>query len=90
MVKSGAVLHLSVPQYDSLSINKIFKFLQNHNEVYKFLPDKEDLPKVPKQWLVNMVYTIVREDFSDWVKRHIEDRNEKMASEQNLLLEMDP
>ena len=66
------------------------KFLKDYPTTFKFLPDAVDLPKVPKQWLVNIVYTIVQEDFSDWVREQIEARNEKLVTEKDMLLEMDP
>ena len=37
-----------------------------------------------------MMYTLVREDFSNWVRRIIEARNSKMTATHNLLIDMDP
>ena len=79
-----------MPQYDTLKVEAILNFLKDHKSTFKFLPDKEDLHKVPKQWLVNIVYSIVQEDFSKWVRKLIESRNEKLVSEKDALLEMDP
>ena len=46
--------------------------------------------KVPRQWLINVVYTIIGEPFSAWVNVEIVSRNDKLAEKQNLLISMDP
>ena len=55
----------------------------------KRLPDPKDIPKLPKQYLVNVVYTIVGLTFNDWVKGRVEDRNNKVAVDKGLLIEVD-
>ena len=40
--------------------------------------------------MVNVLYTIVGQPFADWVQHHIDERNEKLAREQNLNIELDP
>ena len=37
-----------------------------------------------------MLYTLLEEDFSNWVRGIIEKRNKKMTTAHNLLIEMDP
>ena len=46
--------------------------------------------KVPRQWLINVTYTVLGEPFAGWVKSEIEDRNEELATKQKLYIEMDP
>ena len=55
----------------------------------KRLPDPKDIPKLPKQYLVNVVYTIVGQTFNDWVKGRVEERNNKVAVDKGLLIEVD-
>ena len=54
------------------------------------MPDEVEIKKAPKQWIVNMIYSLVQDDFADWVKRKINTRNEKVTSDRNLLIDMDP
>jgi hypothetical protein len=55
------------------------------------MPDtKLELRSLPKQWVVNVGWTVVGDDFGQWVKKQIEARNEKLAMEQGVLIEMDP
>ena len=55
-----------------------------------YLPEDRDMHKIPRQWLINVAYTIVGEPFSTWVKAEIANRNEELAKKQNLLIDMDP
>ena len=45
--------------------------------------------KVPRQWLINVTYTLVGERFATWVKDEIANRNEAIAKKQKLLIELD-
>ena len=36
-----------------------------------------------------MAYSVIGEDFAAWVKQGVELRNQKLASEKNLLIEVD-
>ena len=46
--------------------------------------------KVPRQWLINVAYTVIGEPFSTWVKDEISSRNEELAKKKKLLIDMDP
>ena len=46
--------------------------------------------KVPRQWLINVAYTVIGEPFNAWIKDEIANRNEELARKQNLLIDMDP
>jgi hypothetical protein len=35
--------------------------------------------KVPRQWLINVTYTILGTPFKAWVQGEIENRNEELA-----------
>ena len=68
----------------------ILKFIRSYDECTKFLPDEKEIRKVPKQWLINMIYTLIRDPFSEWVKSLIDARNKKVTVAHNLLIDMDP
>ena len=41
-------MHLYVPQYEGLNIEKVLGFIKNHVEIYQFLPDISEVKKCPK------------------------------------------
>ena len=76
--------------YENLSIERILETARKNPQVPYYLPDDRDMHKVPRQWLINVVYTIIGKPFSDWVQEEIALRNEEIAKKQKLLIEMDP
>ena len=39
------------------------------------LPNEKEIPKLPKQYLANVVYTVCGDRFHNWVSKKIEERN---------------
>ena len=59
-------------------------------DIESFLPDDQDLPKTPKQWIVNVCAAVVGQPFKEWVSQQVEDRNAEMAEKRDLMISMDP
>ena len=54
------------------------------------LPDKDDETfKFPKAYVCNICYTVLGEEIKIWIKEQIEFRNQKVATEGNMLIKMD-
>ena len=79
-----------VPQYKRLSIDKIMEFLADKPMVDVYFPDEPDMPKVPKQWIVNVCAAVLGNVFKQWVAEQIEERNAEMADKRDLMIAMDP
>ena len=61
--------HCYVPQYDSLTLDKITEFLkEGHHHVLEYLPDAIEIHKVSKEWICNVVATILKNIFTNWLK----------------------
>ena len=59
--------------------------------MYDYLPERDiELPKTPKQWVVNVVATILQEEFNKWVKLQVWARHEKVAVKKDVMIQMDP
>ena len=82
---------LSPHRYEGLGIKEIKQFLdEKHPEVYAYLPEpKLELPKTPKQWVVNVCATVLKEKFTDWVKFKIATRHEKVLVKKDMGIQMD-
>ena len=89
-MKCDDIKVLFVPQYGSLSIERILAKAREDPQLNFYLPEDRDMHKVPQQWLINVAYTIIGESFATWIKESIEQRNEELAKKQKLLIEMDP
>ena len=89
-IMSKNVWHCSVPMYDGLAIKDIMSFVEiNHKEVLDYLPIPQELHKVSKEWICNIVATILGGHFVNWVKTRIEERNERVAVKKDLMIHLD-
>ena len=68
----------------------MLSFAFSKPQVDLYLPDEPDLPKVPKQWIVNICAAVIGSDFKDWVSDQIEERNAIMAEKKEIMISMDP
>ena len=55
----------------------------------KALPIDSEIKKLSRQYLANVIYSIVGEPFDSWVDERIEIRNKKVTSQKNMMIEMD-
>ena len=53
--------------YDNLSIKKILKEAEKYPEVKDYLPDEQDIRRLPRDYICNLVYTIVGPQFARFV-----------------------
>ena len=81
---------LNVPQYEGLSIDRILEKGQEHPEVVNYLPDERDIERLPRSFIVNVTYTLMGEKFKSWVHEVIVERNNRIAENRKLIIELDP
>ena len=61
--------HLSVPYYESLTVEKMLAWAAKCQDgvALKYLPEnKLDLRSLPRQYICNVLYTILEDDFLKW------------------------
>ena len=55
-----------------------------------YLPIKRDIDKLPKQFVVNVCYKLIGENFNTWVRVRIDERNQKVEEKRKLMIAIDP
>ena len=92
MLSTSNIRTIHIPQYEGLGIKDIRQYLdEKHPEVYHYLPEPSlELPKVPKQWLANVCATVLKEEFTQWVKDQQDGRHLKVAEKGDVMIQMDP
>lgn len=55
-----------------------------------FFPETKEVKKFPKQWIVNILASVIGDKFRFWVRERIEARNEKIATEKDINIDIDP
>ena len=81
---------IAIPQFEGLAIQDIFNFAQNDMEVERALPPSKEIQKLSRAYLGNVVYTIIGQNFQDWVGAQVSRRNQRVAVEGNNMIQMDP
>lgn len=52
------------PQYDTISIDLAFEFCKNiHPEVMKYFPDYPEIERLPREFVFNVMGSVVKEPF---------------------------
>ena len=66
------------------------QFLMDYPSFWNYIPDQPlERRKLPKQFIVNLAWSIVGAPFGQFVKAKINERNAKLSVEGNLLIDMD-
>ena len=82
--------HVSVPYYESLSLDRIAELLNTiDNDVHRYLPDKQEIHKVSREWICNVCASVLKTTFTDWIRAQIEKRNEELTEKKDLNIELD-
>ena len=90
-IKSVDVKHLGVPLFEGLSTNDILQWASQFPQVAESLPiEPREVDKLLRQYVINVVYTLVGDPFRLWVDQVMTARNTKITQERNLGIELDP
>ena len=88
-MKGKEVRHITVPAYDNCSLNAIADFCHKYPDVFNYLPDGSEVHKVPKSWLCNTIHSVAKDNFKNWVRQQVEERNALVISKKNCMIDMD-
>ena len=58
-ISCDRIRYLSLPQYTGLAVKHILEQAQSHEVCAEYLPDADDFSKLPRQWIINITYTLV-------------------------------
>jgi hypothetical protein len=90
VIKSDDIKHLFVPFYTGLSINQMMVEAAKYPRVADYMPDGADLLRMPRQWLINVAFTVCGEGFERWINQQVQNRNTKVADNNKLMIHLDP
>ena len=78
-------------RYEGLGIREIREYLdEKHPEVYEYLPEPNiELPKTPKQWIANVIASVIKDNFLKWVETQMKARHEKVSVKKDIMIAMD-
>ena len=89
-ILSKNVRHISVPHYESLSLEKITEFCRGQpNNIHNYMPDRLEIHKISREWICNIVATVLKNKFTDWIDEQIKIRNEEVRDKKDMDIELD-
>ena len=59
-------------------------------EVNEYFPCLREFHKLPRQYVVNTIYTLIGNNFRLWVAQQIKDRCEAIENKKDMMISMDP
>ena len=67
VLKNNEVIHITVPSYESLSLERILAEFGALPEVAPYLCDERDLPKLPRPYVCTLINSVTGDRFRQWV-----------------------
>ena len=89
-ISSDQAKHINVPQFEGLAIKDIQTFASAYPQLARYFPVEKEMEKLPRQYIANVIYTIVGNPFAKWVESQMRKRNDKIKAEQDMMIDMDP
>ena len=59
-------------------------------DIFLYFPMKEDMYRLPRQWIINVAYSLLGDEFRHWVSKRVVERNVHVAKTHNLFINIDP
>ena len=82
---------IQIPHFEGLSTETMLYHARNWPDVARALPSEQrEVEKLPRQYIANVIYTVVGPVFKQWVDGEINKRNAKIIEDQDLAIDMDP
>ena len=76
--------------YESLTVATILEYGQSSDKLKLYLPEERDMNKLPRQWVINVIYSLCGDNFREWVSQQVKDRNDRLAEKRDLMIDLDP
>jgi hypothetical protein len=97
-IKAKEIKHLNVPQYEDLKIEEFFKWAHNFDvhaqkpgHIMNAFPlEEKEREKLPRQYVINVIYTLAGQEFRSHVDKLVDKRHIKIAEQRQLYIELDP
>ena len=91
MIKSKDIKHAHVPQFTGLSVECMLELAKKYPRVFKALPaEQAEIESLHRGYVANVIYTIVGDNFQDWIDKKLKERTKKLMSERDMNISMDP
>ena len=68
-LKEASIRNITIPHFEGLKMETMLEYAESRQNVMDALPAvKREREKLPRQYLANVIYTIVGDPFKQWVQ----------------------
>ena len=79
-----------MPIYEGLALHDIMEHAKAYKQCEAYFPVQKDFHKLPRQWILNIIGSLAKDDFQSFVSAAIEKRNASVALNKDLWINLDP
>lgn len=93
LIKCDEVRVINIPHFEGLTVEELIKYAKDWSGglIMKAFPSVEnEILKLPRAYLGNIIYTVAGDEFQEWVQKRISARNSKVMDERDMLIDLDP
>ena len=83
-LKCKNIIVCRVPHLKGLTVEDLLKFGEENSNIKDYLPEYEYQKQPNRQWLCNILNTLLRDKFADFVKEKIRDRVKHAVRQKSL------
>ena len=74
-MKSDSIKVLAAPNYEGLSIADFLEKASEYGRMISYLPEHRDIHRLPRNWIINLMHTLIGDDILQFTKSVVEERN---------------
>ena len=89
-INCSKVQYLFVPAYKGLAVHDFLAKVKDYPQVEAYLPDVQDRHRLPRQWVINIISSVVGKPFAVWTHNIVSQRNDVFAEKNDKMMAMDP
>ena len=90
LIMSKNIHHINVPSFPGLSQADMLDWAKKYPKVAQALPKEPgEVENLHRGYIANVIYTLVGDNFKDWVDKKLKERTKKIAEERDLNIKMD-
>ena len=75
---------VKVPQIKGLEVANILSFASMHTDVHKYLPEYEYKKEPSRDWIWNLVNTLINDEFQEYIQDKVCKRESELIKNKNL------
>ena len=80
------IKNITIPHFEGLKMETMLEYAALYPQVMKALPAvQREREKLPRQYLANVIYTIIGEPFKKWVEAKVNERHDLRREQEDQI-----